>query len=92
MIGVIFQNLERVVGWCDGAGKHRCNFPKFRRGGWMVQWCWKNFQCRGVLLTWIIVGQGPIALAVDAGGDCLGIFNLFYHFSLLSPSLGDGPM
>ena len=36
---------------------------------------------------WIIVGQGPIALAVGAGGGCLGIFSLIYHFSFLSPSL-----
>ena len=36
--------------------------------------CWVNFQCRGVLLIWIIVGQGPIALAVGAGGGCLDIF------------------
>ena len=35
---------------------------------------WVNFQCRGVLLIWIIVGQGPIALAVGAGGGCLDIF------------------
>ena len=35
---------------------------------------WVNFQCRGVLLVWIIVRQGPIALAVDAGGVCLDIF------------------
>ena len=70
----------------------RCNFPKFRRDGWVVGWCWENFQCRGVLLTWIIVGQGPIALAVGAGGDCLGIFNLIYRFSLLSSSFGDSPI
>ena len=25
-----------------------------------------NFQCRGVLLVWMIVGQGPIAVAVGA--------------------------
>ena len=51
-----------------------------------------NFQCRGVLLIWIIVGQGPIALAVGAGGGCLDIFS---HLSLLfsfSLSLGDGPI
>ena len=36
----------------------------------MVRWCWVNFQCRGVLLIWIIVGQGPTALAVGAGGGC----------------------
>ena len=51
-----------------------------------------NFQCRGVLLIWTIVGQGPITLAVGAGGGCLDIFSLVYHFSLLSPSLGDGPI
>ena len=53
----------------------------------MMQWCWVNFQCRGVLLIRIIVGQGPIALAVGAGGGCLDIFSLVYHFSFLSPSL-----
>ena len=36
---------------------------------------------------WIIVGQGPSALAVGAGGGCLDIFTLIYPFSLLSPSL-----
>ena len=43
-------------------------------GGGAERWCWVNFQCRGVLLIWIIVGQGPIALAVGAGGGCLDIF------------------
>ena len=41
-------------------------------------------QCRGVLLIWITVRQGPTALAVGAG--CLEIFTLVYHFSFLSPS------
>ena len=53
----------------------------------MVRRCWVNFQCRGVLLLWIIAGQGPIALAVGAGGGCLDIFSLVYHFFPLSPSL-----
>ena len=44
-------------------------------------------QCLGVLLIWIIVGQGPIVLAVGAGGGCLDIFSLIYHFFCLSPSL-----
>ena len=56
-------------------------------GGRVVRWCWVNFQCRGVLLSWIRVGQGPVALAVGAGGGCLDIFSLVYHFSFLSPSL-----
>ena len=41
---------------------------------------------------WMIVGQGPIALAVGAGGDCLDIFVLLCLFSPLSPCLGDGPI
>ena len=36
---------------------------------------------------WMIVGQGPIALAVGSGGGCLDIFTLFYPFSPLSSSL-----
>ena len=32
---------------------------------------------------WIIVGQGPTALAVGAGGGCLDIFTLIYPFSPL---------
>ena len=35
----------------------------------------------------ITVGQGPIALAVGAGGGGLNIFTLIYPFSSLSPSL-----
>ena len=35
----------------------------------------------------ITVGQGPIVLAVGAGGGCLDIFSLIYHFSFLSPCL-----
>ena len=52
----------------------------------MVRRCWVNFQCRGVLPIWIKVGQGPIVLAIGAGGGCLDIFPLVYHFSFLSPS------
>ena len=53
----------------------------------MVRRYWVNFRCRGVLLILIIVGQGPIVLAVGAGGGCLDIFSLICHFSILSPSL-----
>ena len=35
----------------------------------------------------MIVGQGPTALVVGAGGGCLDIFTLIYLFSSLSPSL-----
>ena len=36
---------------------------------------------------WVIVGQGPTALVVGAGGGCLDIFTLIFPFSSLSPSL-----
>ena len=52
-----------------------------------------NFKCRGVLLIWSIVRQGPIALAIGAGGGCLDIF--FSNLSFLSSfsfSLGDSPI
>ena len=38
----------------------------------------------------ITVGQGPIALAVGAGGGGLDIFTLNYPFSSFSLSVGDG--
>ena len=60
-------------------------------GGRVVRWCWVNFQCWGVLLIWIGVGQGPTALAVGAGGGCLDIFSLVYHFSFFLPLSGRRP-
>ena len=50
-----------------------------------MQWCWVNFQCRGVLLNWERVGQVPAALVVGVGS--LDVFSFGYHFSFLSPSL-----
>ena len=35
---------------------------------------------------WMKVGQGPIALAVGADGDCLDILTFLYLFSSLSLS------
>ena len=46
-----------------------------------MQWCWENFQGRGVLLSWITVGQGPTVLAAGAGGV---VCTFFSHLSLLS--------
>ena len=40
----------------------------------------------------ITVGQGPIALAIGAGGFSLDIFTLIYTFSSFSLSLVDGPI
>ena len=61
-------------------------------GGRVVRRRLVNFQCRGVLLIWIKVGQGPTVLAVGADGGCLDIFSLVYLFQFLSSSLGDGPI
>ena len=45
--------------------------------------CLENFQCRGKLLIWIMVGQGPIALGTGANGACIDIF--FSCLSFLFP-------
>ena len=63
----------------------------FFTGGWfggaMVL---GNFPVPGRPTILITVGQGPIALAVGAGGGGLDIFTLIYPFSSFSLSLGDG--
>ena len=46
---------------------------------------------RGQTTILITVGQGPIALAVGAGGGGLNIFTLIYPSSSFSLSLGDSP-
>ena len=56
----------------------------FQAGGAMML---GKLPVQGILQIWIREGQGPIALAVGAGGGCLDIFSLVYHFSFLSPSL-----
>ena len=61
-------------------------------GGRVVRWWWANFQCRGVLLIRIRVGQGPSVLAVGAGGGCLDIFLSSIISLSFSLSLGDGPI
>ena len=79
-------HLENKLLYCR-SDKHANYSSHIPWGGRVVQWCRVNFQCRGVLLIWIRVGQGPTALAVGAGGSCLDSFTLVYHFSFLSPSL-----
>ena len=62
------------------------HWPNFREwsGGAMVLGKLPVLGRPTILIT---VGQGPSALAVGAGGGCLDIFTLIYHFSPLSPSL-----
>ena len=64
--------------------------PLYGRGGWSG-----GAKVLGKLpvlgrptnLDYSRVWQGPIILAVGAGGGCLDIFSLIYHFSFLSPPL-----
>ena len=72
---------------CDQIDGHTNN----PGSGRVVRRCWVNFQCRGVLLIWITVGQGPIVLAVGAGRGCLDIFSLIYHLSFFLPISGRRP-
>ena len=47
----------------------------------------------GCPTIWMILGQGPIALAVDTGGVLFGHFYSPLSFpSFFSLSLGDGPI
>ena len=50
---------------------------------------WVNFQCQGVLLYWIRVGQGPTALAVGAGGVVLTFLLSFVISLFFLPLSGD---
>ena len=44
-----------------------------------------DFQCQGVILIWIIVGQGPTVLAVGAGSGCFYIFLSSITFLVFLP-------
>ena len=58
------------------------------KGGWSgVAMALGNLPVPGRPTIWMIVGQGPTALAAGAGGGCLDIFSLVYPFSPLSLSL-----
>ena len=56
-------------------------------GGRVVRWSKGKLPVPGRPTIWMIVGQGPTALAVGAGGGGLDIFTLDYLFSFLSPRL-----
>ena len=47
-----------------------------------------KLQVPGRPTIWTIVGQGPIAFALGAGGGCLDIFTLLYPFLLFLPLSG----
>ena len=89
-----------MVGLCDVARLTSSNEASYllshllqRGGGWsggaMVL---GKLPVPGRPTILITVGEGPIALAVGAGGGGLDIFTLLYPFSSFSLSLGDGPI
>ena len=67
----------------------RLNANQYEKG--VVGWCegpvLGKLPVPGRPTICMIVGQGPIALAVGGGGGCLDIFTLLYLFSSLSPSI-----
>ena len=65
------------------------NLGKGRSGGAMVL---GKLPVPGRPTIWMIVGQGPIALAVGAGGGCLDILLSSILSLLFLPCLGDGPI
>ena len=74
------------MGTLSGEATRIIFFVSFFLGG-VVGWCDGPGSVPGRPTIWMIVGQGPIALAVGASGGCLDIFTLLYPFSSLSPSL-----
>ena len=64
----MFSTLPNHFEYIEYNPSYLLNGELRRGGGRVVRWSWVNFQCRGVLLVWIRVGQGPTALAVGAGG------------------------
>ena len=70
------------------------NFQLFMDEFYYTTWEWSGgamvlgkLSVPGRPTIWIIVGQGPTALAVGVGEGCLDIFTLVYPFFPLSPSL-----
>ena len=59
-------------------------------GGQVERKCWVNFQCWGVLLVSMIGGQGPVALAVGAGGGVWKLFSSIFSLFFL-PLFGRRP-
>ena len=68
-------------------GNYRWEFPPPVFTGQPCAMVLGKLPVPGRLTNLILVGQGPTALTVGAGGGCLDIFTLVYHFSFLSPSL-----
>ena len=89
----LFTSLELIIGPTRGGGRvwsggaqvlGTISVPGRGGGGCgrVERRCWVQFQCRGVLLNWIIVGEGPTALAV--GVVFFFFFLTFFLSSIIS--------
>ena len=78
---ILFFSIEYLHPYISN-GSSTCN--RGWSGGAMVL---GELPVPGRPTIWMIVGQGPTALAIGAGGGCLDIFTLLCPFSPLSPSL-----
>ena len=97
--GVLQFGLSRARAYCIGS---RCGWGLFGHlshlsflSSFFFSWGWSGgamvlgkLPVPGRPTILITVGQGPIALAVGAGGGGLDIFTLIYPFSSFSHSLG----
>ena len=87
------QEVSKYYYRQNSADQNFVSSPFLHHGGWsggaMVL---GKLPVPGRPTIWMIVGQGPIALAVGAGGGGLDIFTLLYPFSSFSLSLGDDPI
>ena len=83
------EEPEQLVGWLFWVKRP---FQSISRGWSGCAMVLGKLPVPGRPTILIIVGQGPIALAVGAGGGGLDIFTLTYPFSSFSLSLGGRPI
>ena len=81
----MYVQLQFHSSYCTQNGQNSMEFGGWS-GGAMVLGKLTEPGRPTILIT---VGQGPIGLAVGAGGGGLDIFTLIYPFSSFSHSLGD---
>ena len=81
MLGALLHWKTKIISWL---------LFKCSRGGRVKRWYLVIFQWPGVILIWILVGQGPIVLAVGAWGEGRGL-DIFLS-SVISLCFGDGPI
>ena len=83
-----FQNNFRNVSWVTLYRNLENAF--IAMSGWSL--ALGKLPVPGRPTIWMIVGQGPPALPVGAGGGCLDIFTHLSFLSSVSFSLGDDPI